>query len=665
MANIIQATTFRVLFENMGDTYNGVYQPLLAEYRPNNRVNSQELMRRTLTLPADQVPAVFLYQSLFTTLRIVHHVHLVETPFGQPPNPLTQAYLAFTGEVYQASAQMVQITPDTFFGSTGNVVVPTIPTITALLVASPNGMIGPFLPDDPDTEVINTRRAVPVPFAYVPLIAFRNLSPREAWQQIGEQIILDGRQEDCIIFLNFLRAATVVTAGGARNVEGPPTLTQPTVPAPPLDGPILEHTNRKLRQILPAIFIQQVPIADPNANHAALMMHRTLVDGLDAFRADRLQANEAAAAKNTFTETFPATAVGIRRLCLAGDNDNLLPEFWQFWAGEKGKKSPGLQALNSFVTKRANSNASTGVMPVISTALWVNISGFDLGASDLEVITQGVSPFLMCPRASARANSTTLLSQQYLLLQGDNHLPLLSDVQQLIPSSAYTIPDDLHSLTAFIGAYSVIWDVLLGDHHPLAVALRLHHKYWMLNIHTIIASIPQPYMRNVVIVGTLRYIQLNVLRYVNRLMFTEENVLLPPIFEHIEASIDNRLYQQLPALPAAYHATTQAAAPSTTTPAANRFIRPKNSDSPGSPEVFASEHDKVLAHIEAFAKSKVTVPQLRNLPNQPKTKDGLALLCLSWHLRGQCFEACKKIDTHRKLVKPEVDNIANFIRNQL
>ena len=665
MANIIQATTFRGLFDNMGDIYGGVYHPFLTEYRPNNRVNSLELMRRTLTLPTDQVPAVFIYQGFFATLRIVHHINQVDTPFGQPPNPLSQAYLAFTGEVFQGGAQMVQLTPETFFGSTGNVTVPTIATMTAMLADAQNGMIGPLLPDAPNTEIIITRRAVPVPFAYVPLVAFRNLSPAEAWQQVGEQIILDGRQEDCILLLNFLRAATVVAGGGPRNVpEGPPILTQPTVPVQPLDGPILQHTNRKLHQLLPAIFLQAPP-ADHQANHATMLMHRTLVEGLDAFRADRAQAHEAAAAKKTFTEIFPATAVGIRRLCLAGDDDDLLPEFWKFWAGEKGKKAPGLQAFSSLVAKRASSPESSEVMPVISTVLWVNISGFELGASDLEVITQGVSPFLMCPRASLKAHATNVLTQQYLLLQGDNSLPLLSDVQQLVPSNSYTIPEDLHLLTAFIGAYSVIWDVLIGTQHPLSTALLAHYKFWNKNIQSIITAIPEPYMRNVVIVGTLRYIQLNVLRYVNEVMFTENDFIIPPSFDYIETSLHNRLFQQLPALPAAYHRAVRNVDTSTPAQSQNRITRPTNTSTQVSKEVFAPDQDKILAHIDAFSKSPKTVPQLRNLQNLPKTQNGTSLLCLSYHLRGQCFEQCKKIGTHRKLLKSEAESMAAFVRDHL
>ena len=54
-------------------------------------------------LPADQVPAVFVYQDNNQTIRIVHHIHRVESPLGQPANPLTNLILGFTGEVQHKS----------------------------------------------------------------------------------------------------------------------------------------------------------------------------------------------------------------------------------------------------------------------------------------------------------------------------------------------------------------------------------------------------------------------------------------------------------------------------------------------------------------------------------------------------------------------------------
>jgi hypothetical protein len=311
-------TSFGELFTSMGDLYNGVYAPLLAEYSATNARTAEEIMHLTLTqLPVDLTPAVFVYQDVQGRIRIVHHVHKVEPTFGQPDTPLTGLILGFTGEVFENSAQVVQLPQATFFSTTGNIVVPTLETLTVLLATAENGMLGPYNRGDPDTEVINTRRAIPIPAAYVPLFTFRTLSASDAWLQVGGQILQDGREQDCRVLLNFLRAAVVVTRGNVRNQPaGPFASAQREALLPPLDGPLLQHVNRKLCAILPALFIQPRQNKLPAAQAAALI-GRSVAEGFDALRADRALEREANSATKSFSEQFPANGTAMRRLCQA------------------------------------------------------------------------------------------------------------------------------------------------------------------------------------------------------------------------------------------------------------------------------------------------------------------------------------------------------------
>jgi hypothetical protein len=171
----------------MIDIYNGVYHPLLHEYEHNDQVTAEELMTRTtMRLPFDQIPVLFLYQDTHSTIRVVHHIHQVEAPLGQPVTPLTNEFLGFNGDVVNGTAQLLKLPAATFFSSTGDTVVLTSAALTAQIAAAANGMVGPLNQGDPDTEVVNTRRAVPVPHAYVQLVTFRTLTPQEAWQQVGQ-----------------------------------------------------------------------------------------------------------------------------------------------------------------------------------------------------------------------------------------------------------------------------------------------------------------------------------------------------------------------------------------------------------------------------------------------------------------------------------------------
>jgi hypothetical protein len=674
MAN--NATTFQTLFEGMEDEYNGVYSDFLNLYGANGDEALAVLQRTITRFPTDQVPAIFIYQDPDTTIRTIHHLHQVETPLGQPANPLTDMYLGLSGEAYNGNVQLRQV-PPTFFSATGNIIVPTSLALTVQLAAAGNGLVGPYNPGDPDTEQINTRRAVPVPYAYIRLMGFRNLTPEEAWQQVGLQIIADGGEQDCMILLNFLRAATVMVRGAGRNQpNGPPSTTQLAALVPPIDGPILQHTQRKLRSFLPGAFTLPAPNIQQAAHVAAVaaVVNQTVADGFEALRADRLQEREAAALPKSFSAVFPANAMGIRRLCMAGNDDEMLPDFWKFFAELKGKKGPGLSALTHYVSKRAGNDDSAGIRPLISTALYTNIANFELGASDLEIITQGVSPFLMCPAASVKAEATTILTQRYMMLQGESSMPLLSDIQQLVPSSAYSIPEDLYALVDFIGAYSVLWDVLVGPHHPLAITLRQHFKYWNQHVRTILKAIPEKNLRNVVIIGTLRHIQLKVMRYVNIIMFEEVDPIIPD-FTHIEDALDGRLFNNFPGLPAQYTQPIPSSSASSILPT-TFALPPMVTGTPTPPSTAARERresipviapasDKVKAHLDAFSAGEKSIQELRTVEKQPKTKNGAANLCLSYHLRGACFEACRRSSTHRKLEKAEEDNMKAFISKNL
>jgi hypothetical protein len=556
---------FRELFSGMGDIYNGIYQPLLTEYQVNEQIGAEELLRRTLTyLPVDQVPSVFIYQDPNTTLRIIHHLHRVQSPLGLPATQLTDAYLGFSGEIYNGTVQVVQIPAATFFAPTGDIVVPTSEALTAQLAAAVDDMVGPYNPGDPDTVVINTRRAVPIPYAYVGLVAFRTWTPQEAWQQLGQQIIMDGREQDCEVLINFLRAANVVS-----QPNGPPSTVQANALAPPLDGPIMEHTHHKLRQLVPGVYFQPAQGGALLPAHVIALEMQMIAEGFKALRADLLRSREAAAAPKSFTEVFPAHAPGMRRLCMAG-NDDQLPEFWRFFAIFDGKSGPAVSALNSLVNTRSNMEDSARVLPIISPAMFVKIRFFHLGSVDLDVITEGVSPFLMCPLYSTNANATMLLMHHYMMLLDHSNQMSLSDIKQLVLSDNYNIPVDFYALVDYIGAYSVLWDVLVGQHHPLAIALRQHHLFWTRKLREVINAAPEVKLRNALIVGTLRYIQLAVLRYVNKIMYQTDGIVPVPTFNHIEEAINYRLFQNFPGLPSSY---SQPASATITTSSTHRRVR--------------------------------------------------------------------------------------------
>ena len=654
------ATTFVAKFNAMGDTLNGVYAPLLAEYEPNG-MPPVEVLNNTLTqLPVDRIPPVFVYQDPFNMLRVVHHLHKVERELGQPDTPLTGVILGFVGEVEFNLAQVVAIPADAFFSATGDVRVPTTATIGGLVAAVEDNTLGPFEPDAADTELVNTRRAIPVPYAYLHLFTFRTMTPRQAWIQVGAQILEDNREDDCAVLLNFLRVALVVRRAAVRNHANlAPATAHTTVFAAPLDGPVNHHIHRKLNTLLPALYIPQQPQPQglPAAQAAAL-----IGQGLEAIRAEQREVQEAT---RSFSVQYPASGPPIRRLCLVGDDDNQLPEFWRFLATVKTKKIQGLPALNNLVSSRAGHLESARVHPIISASLYSTIASFELGALDLEDITQGVSPFLMCPRGYRKARTLTKNAQIYMEIHSGTAAPSLSQIE-VVASNEYSIPENLHILVDFIGAYSVLWDVLVGEHHPLALLLRQHHTFWKDRGLLVQPALPTKAMQTTLIIGTLRFIQIAVLGYVQRIMQEDPDEPLPDLTPIVTA-VQNRCFQALPALPLEY----------THPPATNTLppVVPRPTPPPGRPPQFSNAPTSTLQiapvdqrhqpFIATFAQSGKAISNLRALPDQPKQVNGTDTLCLSYHLRGRCYDNCRRIDNHRKLDPKEIANMQAFLTKHL
>jgi hypothetical protein len=312
---------------------------------------------------------------------------------------------------------------------------------------------------------------------------------------------------------------------------------------------LLEHIGRRLRQLLP-VTMAPAGTLGPQFAQATYVLRQALQDDRNQDRAERAVAAEAEAVQTAFSVVFPAVAGGIRRLCEAGDDDDQLPAFWKMYALAKGKKAQSMSVFTQLITARANQSDSSQILPVVTTQLFNQIVHFELGSADLSVITNGVSPFLMCPLGYSKATTEQALTQQYLMIHNESgSTPTLSDVQKLL-APTYNLPDSLHQLEDFIGAYNVIWDVLVGPDNPIATVLRAHYQYWHRSASYIKADLSQPHLQGQVMMGTLRAIQLEILGYVNKKLYSDVP-LPPPSLDHIEQTIQRGLYV-FPALPERY-----------------------------------------------------------------------------------------------------------------
>ena len=256
-------TTLAALFAQMPDVYNGVYTGLLAQYSHTTADTSEALATRTKRFPTT-VPNLFIYLDSDGVIKTVSQIHGIEVIIGQA-GPWDQSTFAFNSEVVHGQVGSVLLPNATFFATVDNIQVPTVAHMDVALaaLAADVHVAGPFVAGQADTELISSRRSVPVPHVYVPLVHNRALTPREAWTQLGTQIIADNRAVDCQVLLDFLRAAAslprLVPIATVSSVALRAALVAPIV-----DAGYLEHQHRYMARLFPAltppdaqVFLQQ------------------------------------------------------------------------------------------------------------------------------------------------------------------------------------------------------------------------------------------------------------------------------------------------------------------------------------------------------------------------------------------------------------------------
>jgi hypothetical protein len=125
-----------------------------------------------------------------------------------------------------------------------------------------------------------------------------------------------------------------------------------------------------------------------------------------------------------------------------------------------------MSVFTQLITARANQPDSSQILPVVTTQLFNQIVHFELGSADLSVITNGVSPFLMCPLGYSKATTEQALTQQYLMIHNESgSTPTLSDVQKLL-APTYNLPDSLHQqlFQGMPDVYYGAYQGLLGEY---------------------------------------------------------------------------------------------------------------------------------------------------------------------------------------------------------
>jgi hypothetical protein len=642
-------TTYAGLYGDMPDLLGGAYGPYLADFDSESDLAPATLRSQCINAGND-TPKVYLYMPRGDNrqIKVVHRVTRYAPALGVPTEWDTGVY-AFGSDVSMGNQITTVVFPAaTAFGRTGYARVPTQAAMADTWQAFPDVMcVGPFDEDDPFTELVRARFFTPVPKAYIPLVMGQpHWTPRQLWVALAGQIAADGRNIPCAPLLKWLRLASTVTAGAGGNAPAAP----PVISVDPLEVPLAdEWLNRRVWSWVSS----DLPALAHRTGGAASVMTDSLVALTMEFakqREDAAAARSAAKAPKTMSEKYPEATEGLCRICEV-TTDAELPPFWAVFAS--CNKKEGLFALQQALDLRGSQSGSAGQVPVASPVLFERISNFAFHSRNVDDLTSGLSPFLMCAGLGSEANAARNNASVYQMMYSGAAAPAIDQLLPLI-TSAPNMPTSMLGLLISLQGYSVLLDVLLGANHRVSVDFRAFLLSWqslMLDVEgsfgdQIRAWIPR----------FLRFVQLAMIQYFNAALVRGANTSLPPLHQLI-THVEYRNWQALPPLPTGYVQTPPA--PPAGSGGAPRGMQPPvpiaaPAPTPTSTAVVNVQPDRAL--MSRFERGNVTLRVLTShaaASPLPTADGGTTQLCLSHALRGTCNSNCRRATTHRTLSTTE------------
>lgn len=651
-------------FQRAPDALHGNYQALLAPYASNSGNDHATLLTRLVT-SSELVPKVFLALvdeggGSYRT-RTLHRIRLY------PQHPVVPSHwdgrgLTFMGDVLPGNFVSIGLFPDTAFDVVGPVTVPTIPQADASLAGNAGqDVLLPFANGAANTENISVRHVVRVPHAYVPLVMQRNLSPRELWTQLGGAIRNDGREADCGIILQWIRAALclqpdpldganflapVVSLGTAANV-----LQQLAA-----DEDLQRYRWETLTSDLPALDPTRLAPTDQFVALLAAMRQERAAE-----RAADAAARAAASGPKMPSAVFPTTTSRWMRLTRTLNERDLPPLYHRWATATKGERR---QVFADLVEERGNEyDAATAVVPIVSKELYeIVLHGrFAPRPHEMDDLTLGLHPFTTGYFDDETGTEVRVRAQRFDTMMNGNAAPSLAE-QDTFTTKEVPIPASVFGGGLQIKGCSVVLDVVLGNADPLAASYRAFcTRDWpsMEAILQLCATHDLDISSNVM-PGILRWIQVHIGDYFQDLQRGNNQPELPN-FRDLVRITQRRTFNLLPPLPFRYRVTT----PASDGPTRGAAPVPAPAPAPALPGrggAMVTNPSINRTWKTAFDNARRRLVELRSLA--PVFANG-AEVCLSYHLRGTCYDNCARAGTHRALNQQERTLMGTFCRDVL
>jgi len=668
----IHPGAFQALYSNFfadaaHDVFSGNYAAAMAPYdvplQGNANVLSPEQVKTLVVgARAQRVPTAFL---LYHDARL--HIYLQVDKFhprlGMPPSPWDDRLFAQKGDLHQNQAVLVEWKSDYFHQLNQQVLVPAPATIDATFAAEPDvGWLGPYTQGEAGTELIKVRRTCFVPPRYVGMFLGEPLTPREAWERVRGQLVIDGHEVACRALVKYLQAALTRSVA-----QGDPVLSLNDAPTAPLaDALLLDHRQRILAEDFPELDME-------TERHQQDQIAVSIGELVRDNQAAREEARREKQREKTKGVQEMLGDTGVQRL-LRWSQVEAAEELQEVWRDlAKAKKAQQLGVLQWAVDKVKDELGEPELQFLVTPAILDMVKSLRFTMITTDHVATGLQPFMFPEETLEGALSSKAIYEA--LYEGMNAPPLneFSLVMQAKPGAPKAIYQARHQVRRVY----IMLVVLLGDDHRLTMAYeRFYQRFTSAeaDLHRYQQGLATAKEQLLFPTKVLKRNAID-LSYWFEMQGGSPAARAPPQFERVFDDIKQEFNQWEPHMSLAFLrelklealAQVPGVVPSENPSPAPRENPRSGGGNPGVEEATNNNPHFLEDVFGMYRKlSKVRIRDIRRkiagkeLPALPLSKVDKQPMCLAWHTKGQCNNRCPRSVDHVAYKAEEVKELVKW-----
>ncbi|KAI2501865.1 hypothetical protein MHU86_12630 [Fragilaria crotonensis] len=402
---------------------------------------------------------------------IIHRFVRYMDNLGDDPTGFNDRVFGLLGDLLPYQYPVVEV-PNTSFHLVGTPVrVPTVEAMTALLPTweDPLQALGPYVEQDPETEVVRPRHLQLVPGRLAAILVHRRrVRAKQAYQELYGVIQAEGGLDAYADVLAWLRAAcTARGGGGAQNTV--PSVMHAFAPIVHLPPEVYGYMAAKVQGDLPALATR----ADTGGTTEALLGAIRALSAPRGRAADEAEGDPGAREPKSVADTYRET---YRTLLRFGnvDNVNELAPVWHRLANcHKSEQHVVLtQEFHKVCMSRGLSTEYYS--PIVTTSLKQMVVGLQFIGHGPDDLSSGCQPFLVSYSGTTNHYQAVAAADEgNQLARGDQNANL-ADYRVIREKEKVKFPRDATETAITLCRYAVLTQVLFqgtGARHPFVEAM--------------------------------------------------------------------------------------------------------------------------------------------------------------------------------------------------